>query len=315
MPQSPPDSDLGFAGIGKRLSKRKSKPEPSDSDSQIDQQSSSTSPDHYSSSNLEEEIPPIETVQKSYYIKTPYPMFWRDLIIGVVIAGLVIAGLLSENTRPVKRFDNSAQRSKFPSTHSPTIFPQVPPIPKSLTYSYYYVDTLKANVRQAPNKNASIVKEVALGQEVTELKREGEWSQVEIKSDSYKNEYEYTGWMHSSVLKKRDEMINNLRSKIETGRLQTTKLETELKQISTNIDNLRNRIDKDKISLTQQEQQVKLGLNIDEMHYKLNIEEHNRLVKEYNDAALKYRLTLNKYEKIINQDKLLVKQHNKLIKR
>lgn len=311
MPQSPPDSDLGFAGIGKRLSKRKSKPEPSDSVEQIDQQSSSTSPDHYSSSNLEGETPPRETVHKSDNSNASYAGLW--FIIGLVIAGIVIATLLNDNKVPIKRIDNPAQRSKYPSTSSSIIGQQVPSIPKLL--KYYYVDTLKANVRQEPNKNASIIMEVAFGQEVTELKREGEWIQVGIKSDSYKNEYEYTGWIHSSVLKKYDEMINNLRSKIETGRSQIIKYEIELKNISSNIDSLKTRINNYQLNLTQQEQEAKNLLNIDEFNYKLNIEAHNRLVKEYNKALLKYKTTLSKYEIIIDQDKLLVKQHNELIKR
>jgi hypothetical protein len=266
MPQSPPDSDLGFAGIGKRLSKRKSKSGPSDNVGQIDQHPSSSSPDQYSSTKLDVENPPRETVHKSDYSNASYAGLW--FVISLVIVGIVIAVLLNNNSNTVKINGNSVQKSKYKSKS--IIDKQVATIPKSL--EYYYVDTLKAKVRQEPNKNASVLTEVVFGQELTELKREGEWIEVGINPGSYKNKYAYTGWIHSSVLKKYDEMINNLRSKIESGRLQTTKFETELNKLSANIDNLKIIIDKYKISFTQQEQQVRLGLNIDEMHYKLNIE-------------------------------------------
>ena len=108
MPESPPDSDLGFAGIGKRLLNRKLKPEPSDSVDQIDQQSSSTSPDHHSSHDFGAESGSSE----AHYRDIPVTNVWLNLkrfskliIVLLVTAGIIIFALLNDNQKPITRIN------------------------------------------------------------------------------------------------------------------------------------------------------------------------------------------------------------------
>ncbi len=249
MPQSPPDNDLGFDGIGRRLSKRKSKPEPSDSVSQRDQQSPATPPDHHSPLDLEVELPPPKGAPKSDYNGAPETSVWINLksraklIIGLVIAGIVIVALLDDKQKNTNKIDSSYQRSKPPQ-----------------------------QIYSAPPHQPSI-------------------------------------------LKNHDETINSLRSKIETGRSQINKLELELKTMTANMEGLKRKIDNYKTVLEHQEQQARLGLNIDEYLYQINLDEHNRLVREFNNTLSTYNATFAKYEKMVDQDKFMVKQHNELLKR
>ncbi len=250
MPQDPQDGDLGFDGIGRRLSKRKSKPKSSESVNQRNQQPPATSPDRHSSLDLEVESVSPEATPKFDYRDIPAVSVWLNLkkhaklIIGLaIIASIVIVALLDDKQKNKNKIDSSYQRSKPPQ-----------------------------QIYSAPPHQPSI-------------------------------------------LKNHDETINSLRSKIETGRSQINKLELELKTMTANMEGLKRKIDNYKTVLEHQEQQARLGLNIDEYLYQINLDEHNRLVREFNNTLSTYNATFAKYEKMVDQDKFMVKQHNELLKR
>lgn len=148
MPKSPPGSDLGFAGIGKRLSKRKSKPEPSDSVSQSNQQSPATSPDHRTHLDLEAELPPPKDAPKSGYKGAPETSVWiklkshAKLIIGLVIAGIVIVALLDDKQKNINKIDSSYQRSK--SQHQ--IYSSPPTQPSFLKKHDETINSLRSQI-------------------------------------------------------------------------------------------------------------------------------------------------------------------------
>jgi hypothetical protein len=248
MSQSPPDSDLGFDGIGRRISKLKSKPNHPDIENQRDQSTSETPPDDHSSLNVDKETPRPDTSHKSDNSETSDAKLWMSLkkhaklTIGIVIAGIVIVGLLDDKQWITNKVDSSYQRSNPPQQ----IYSSPPHQPLSL--------------------------------------------------------------------KNHDEAINILRYKIETGRIQINKLELELKTMSANLDVIKGNIDNYKTKLEHQEQQARLGLHIDEYLYHNNVDEHNRLVREFNNTLSNYKASFAKYEKLLDKDSLMVKQHNELIK-
>jgi hypothetical protein len=118
MPKSPPDSDLGFAGIGKRLANLKSKPEPPDIENQRDQLSSETPSGDNSSLKLDKETPCSGASRKSDYCGTTAANFWMiikkqaKLIIVIVIVGIGIIVLLANKQENKNKTNNYYQTSK-----------------------------------------------------------------------------------------------------------------------------------------------------------------------------------------------------------
>lgn len=318
MPKSPPDSDIGFAGIGKRLSKLKSKTEALRSVDQ-NQQPIGTSPDHHTSLNFEAESASPEA---SHYSAIPTTILWHNykrnlkLFIGLlVILGLGIFGWLVEDKQnTVKRIDSVKQNIKIPIRTYPST-PEPINYPITKRSEPLFVETLKANVRKDPGGKGSVITKVKIGQEVIEIRREGDWVQVGINFDTLRKDYEYTGWMHNSVLKNRDEVIHKLRTKIETGRSQISSLELKLKTMTTNMEKLKERIISYKTMLKNQEKQARLGIDINKNLYQNNLDEHNRMAREFNKTLTAFNATVYKYNKIIDQDRLLVRKHNELLKR
>ncbi len=259
-----------------------------------------------------------------------YSFLWKAplrnvdrLHLGLVLAGLAALLFLitSDNVSGPPQGSYQSSRSWNSEVAKPAPVPAfsggkfLPELSKTITDTKFYVSSLKANVRKAPNKMAPVLAEFEMGQEVNELKREGEWVQVGINKDQTTDNSSNEGWIHSSVLKSKEELLGALKENIESGRSQIPILEAKLKSMKLDIDNLKKEMGHYKMNIDHQESQARLGLLVNDYNYKQDIQEYNLLVEEHNKLLSEGKSIFDKYQKLINHDNFLVEKYNTLLER